>query len=361
MVELIAAHDGEAVLVRYLPQLEAEYAYWMDGAATLAPGSSFRHVVRLPDGVLLNRYWDDRAAPRDKSYREDVDTAARANRPAEEVYRDLRAGAEKGWDFSSRWLADGKTLSTIRTTAIAPVDLNALMVHLEQTLAKAYRLKGDGAAAGRLQAAADRRADAIRRLMWNAKAGVFADLLWREGRLSDTLSAATVAPLALWRRQSEGGPRGRRDAPRPTSRARRPRNDARRHRPAMGPPERLGSAAISGDQGSERLRRTGACTRDCAPLDRHQRPRLCSLGRPGREVRCRARATRGSGGRPRRRIRVAGRVRLDQWRAGRADGRISRSRSQGAREHALAMRTVSLQRSPDGVAQTAFAACGVPA
>ena len=197
MVELIAARDGDAVLVKYLPELEAEYAYWMDGWAALAPGAAFRHVVRLPDGVLLNRYWDDRAAPRDESYREDVETAASANRPAEEVYRDLRAGAETGWDFSSRWLADGKTLATIRTTAIAPVDLNALMVHLEETLAKAYRLKGDAAAAKRLQAAADGRAAAIRRLMWNAGAGVFADYLWREGRLSDALSAATVAPLAF--------------------------------------------------------------------------------------------------------------------------------------------------------------------
>ncbi len=197
MVELIAARDGDAVLSRYLPELEAEYAYWMDGSASFAPGAAFRHVVRLPDGVLLNRYWDDRAAPRDESYREDVETAASANRPAEEVYRDLRAGAETGWDFSSRWLADGKTLATIRTTAIAPVDLNALMVHLEETLAKAYRLKGDAAAAKRLQAAADGRAAAIRRLMWNAKGGFFADTLWREGRLSDALSAATVAPLAF--------------------------------------------------------------------------------------------------------------------------------------------------------------------
>ncbi len=197
MVELIAALDGDAVLVKRLPELEAEYAFWMDGAATLAAGSAFRHVVRLPDGVLLNRDWDDRAAPRDESYRQDVETAARSGRPADEVYRDLRAGAETGWDFSSRWLADGKTLSTIRTTAIAPVDLNALMVHLEQTLARAYRLKGDATAAERLQGAADRRAAAIRRLMWNPKAGVFADYLWREGRLSDALTAATVAPLAF--------------------------------------------------------------------------------------------------------------------------------------------------------------------
>ncbi len=195
MVELIAAHEGHEVLIRYLPELQAEYDYWMDGADGLAAGSAHRHALRLADGTLLNRYWDDRAAPRDESYREDVETARRANRPAAEVYRDLRAGGESGWDFSSRWLADGKDLWTIRTTAIAPVDLNALMMHLEQTLAKAYRLKGDPDDAQRYQARADKRAAAIRRLMWNAEAGFFVDYLWREGRQGDALSAATVLPL----------------------------------------------------------------------------------------------------------------------------------------------------------------------
>ena len=50
MVELVAAHEGDAVFVQYLPELEAEYAYWMDGAQDLQPGSAARHVVRLLTG-----------------------------------------------------------------------------------------------------------------------------------------------------------------------------------------------------------------------------------------------------------------------------------------------------------------------
>jgi alpha,alpha-trehalase len=195
MVELIAARDGDQLFVDYLPELRAEYDYWMEGAEKLVPGSAHRHVLRLPDGALLNRYWDDRATPRDESYRKDIETAHRANRPAAEVYEDLRAGGESGWDFTSRWLADGKDLSTIRTTAIAPVDLNTLMMHLEETLAKAYQLKGDLEEAQRYRALADNRRATIGRLMWNAKAGFFVDYLWQEGRQSDTLSAATVFPL----------------------------------------------------------------------------------------------------------------------------------------------------------------------
>jgi alpha,alpha-trehalase len=195
MVELVAANDGEKVLIDHLPELQAEYDFWMDGADRLEPGSAYRRALRVSDGAVLNRYWDDRAEPRDESYRQDVETARRTNRAPAEVYRDLRAGAESGWDFSSRWLADGKDLTTIRTTAVAPVDLNALMKHLEETLAKAYRLQGNETAANRYLALADRRSAAMRRLMWRAESGFFVDYLWRDGRQSDALSAATVFPL----------------------------------------------------------------------------------------------------------------------------------------------------------------------
>ena len=69
------------------------------------------------------------------------------------------------------------------------------MVHLEETLFKAYRLKGDLEEAQRYRALADNRRATIGRLMWNAQAGFFVDYLWQEGRQSDTLSAATVFPL----------------------------------------------------------------------------------------------------------------------------------------------------------------------
>jgi alpha,alpha-trehalase len=195
MVALIAEHDGTNVLRTYLPQLQAEYGYWMQGATTTPAGHAFAHVVRLSDGTLLNRYWDARAAPRDESYKEDVDTAAHSNRPKGLVWRDLRAGAESGWDFSSRWLADGKTLATIRTLEIAPVDLNALLVHVEQMLARGYGLEGDVQRARDFNARAERRASAIRRLMWNKRLGAFTDYLWPANRQTGTLTAATLYPL----------------------------------------------------------------------------------------------------------------------------------------------------------------------
>src|SRR6202021_2864860 len=91
---------------------------------------------RLADGALRNRYWDDRPAPRDEAYREDALLAqATRDRDPADLWRNVRAAAESGWDFSSRWFADGKTLASIRTTRFAPVDLNSLMFMMERIVA----------------------------------------------------------------------------------------------------------------------------------------------------------------------------------------------------------------------------------
>ncbi len=166
MVRLVAEKDGDAVYAQYLPELQREYAYWMNGSEGLAAGHANRHVVRLADGTLLNRYWDERAAPRDESYREDVATSQQTpQRNAEDLWRNLRAGGETGWDFSSRWFADGKTLATVDVTSLVPVDLNCLLVDLERALAKAYRMRGDVTHAENMAQRAASRADTIRRVL----------------------------------------------------------------------------------------------------------------------------------------------------------------------------------------------------
>ena len=63
----------------------------------------------MSDGSLLNRYWDDLDTPRDESYREDAELGRANPRSAAALYRNIRAGAESGWDFGSRWFADGRS------------------------------------------------------------------------------------------------------------------------------------------------------------------------------------------------------------------------------------------------------------
>lgn len=196
MVALVAQRDGDATYVRYLPELRKEYDYWMAGADTLKPGEAARHVVRLADGTLLNRYWDARDAPRDESYREDVLTAqSTPQRAAADLWRNLRAGGETGWDFSSRWLADQHTLATIEITSLVPVDLNALLVDLERTLAKAYGLEGNAAEAQRMSQRAQQRTAAIDRVLWDPRLHAFSDYNFVRGTLTHRLTAATLYPL----------------------------------------------------------------------------------------------------------------------------------------------------------------------
>jgi len=194
MVELQAQHDGEAVLVKRLPQLEREYTFWMDGASTLAPGTAFRRVVKLGDGSVLNRYWDDLATPRDEAYLEDVETARNSGRPVTDVYRDLRASAESGWDFSSRWL-DGKELGSIRTTDIVPVDLNSLLYKLELTIARACKTAKRPDCQKDMTSRAKARRDAMFQWLWEGTIDTFFDYDWRNKRAIDKVTAATVYPL----------------------------------------------------------------------------------------------------------------------------------------------------------------------
>lgn len=195
MVDLLARLEGDSAYQRYLPQLQKEYAYWMEGAQTLKPGEATAHVVKLADGSVLNRYWDASDAPRQESWAEDRATAAQApDRPAPEVYRDLRAGAESGWDYSSRWLGDAKSMATIRTTAIVPVDLNSLMFHLEQTIAKACQQSSQPACTARYTQWAQARQKAVEQHLWNP-AGFYADYDWQKQALSDRISAASLYPL----------------------------------------------------------------------------------------------------------------------------------------------------------------------
>ena len=204
MVGLYARAADSARALRYLAALEAEHAFWMEGAGRLAPGTAHRRVVRLADGALLNRYWDDRPEPRPESFRED-DALAQRVPPAEReaLYRNLRAAAESGWDFSSRWMRDPADLRTIETTELAPVDLNSLLYNAERTIAALRRFRGrpgDAAVGARFAAAAVARRAALLAAAYDSAGGFFVDVRWRSGaRVSDrpTMAAAAVLYFGL--------------------------------------------------------------------------------------------------------------------------------------------------------------------
>jgi alpha,alpha-trehalase len=194
MVGLSAPEDTASAFAKYLPQLRREYAFWMDGERSVRPGEAFRRVVAMQDGTVLNRYWDDSDAPRDESYRDDTQLARDSGRPAAPLYRDIRAAAESGWDFSSRWFADGKSRATMDTTEIVPVDLNSLLYGMEIAIRRGCERSGDAACADEFKHRAARRRAAIERTLWDPS-GAYFDFSWTQHRRVPRLSAATLYPL----------------------------------------------------------------------------------------------------------------------------------------------------------------------
>jgi alpha,alpha-trehalase len=194
MVGLLSGAPGEAY-ARYLPQLRREYQFWMEGAQGLGAGTAHRRVVAMPDGAILNRYFDERDCPRDESYREDTELARASGRPPGQIFRDIRAAAESGWDFSSRWFADARTMATIVTTEIVPIDLNSLMFGLESAILAGCEQRSDEAGAAEFRARAATRRAAIDRYLWDPAAGVYFDYRWTERASIARLSAAALYPL----------------------------------------------------------------------------------------------------------------------------------------------------------------------
>lgn len=194
MVELLAKHKGNTIYKKYFSSLEKEYNWWMNGKDKLKTNEAYKRVVKLNDGTLLNRDWDDKNAPREESYVQDFETGKISKNIDGLAYTNLRAGAESGWDFSSRWFADTMNLNTIETTSILPVDLNCLLYAYENILSKAsanssvqkvkyYALQ------------ASKRKTAILKYFWNENDKFFFDYQFKNKTTTGRWSMAGVMPL----------------------------------------------------------------------------------------------------------------------------------------------------------------------
>ncbi|SHG90625.1 alpha,alpha-trehalase TreF [Pedobacter caeni] len=196
MVELLAEEKGDACYLKYLPQLKSEYAFWMNGVEKLSASEpAYEHSVKLPDGAILNRFWDKENTPRPEGYYEDLEIFNHATTDKKELYRNIRAACASGWDFSGRWFADGQDIGTIKTTDLIPADLNSLLWHLEATLGKAAKLAGNETEAGYYEKKAEERNSAIRKYLWNDDQGGYFDYDFKQNISSEAWSIAMAFPL----------------------------------------------------------------------------------------------------------------------------------------------------------------------
>jgi len=189
MIELLATNKGDAVFSKYLPALLKEHDYWMDKTHPT------KHVVKINDDVVLNRYYDKLDQPHAENYWQDATLSEECGGDTSLLYRDLRAACESGWDFSGRWFSDGKTFKTIQTTNLIPVDLNCLLYHLEYSIGKASQLNGDKMQADDFLARAEQRKAAVNQYFYNEQDGWYYDYDINEKKLSSQKTIAGIMPF----------------------------------------------------------------------------------------------------------------------------------------------------------------------
>lgn len=133
--------------------LEDEFNYWLEN-----------HTVDVK-GHLLARYGDHSYGPRPESYREDIETAHsfKTEEEKQSHYSELKAAAESGMDFSSRWFMNPDDnwsrkgdLTNLKTRSIIPVELNAILYWNAKIIAEFYRVAGNQAKADEFEVNAEK-------------------------------------------------------------------------------------------------------------------------------------------------------------------------------------------------------------
>lgn len=185
MVDLLYQKYGVDYIKPYLSSLEKEYQFWMKYRA-----------IKMPDGSILNHYFDNTTKPRQESFVEDFSLAEGLSEgEAQKLYQNIRAAAESGWDFSSRWLQNYMDLSTIQTADVVPVDLNGLLFGIENLLAKYFSELHEDRKAEYYLSQAEQRKLNMDKYFWNEERGFYFDYNLRLQSYSDIYALSGVVPM----------------------------------------------------------------------------------------------------------------------------------------------------------------------
>ncbi|TGJ88171.1 hypothetical protein E0Z10_g557 [Xylaria hypoxylon] len=184
--------NDTSILDRALPLLIKEHNFWMTNRTVQveANGSTY----------YLAHYAVQNSEPRPESYREDWVTANNNSYYAGSgiiypetnslnesekaaLYANLASGAESGWDYSSRWIANPSDavndvyfpLRSLNTVNVIGVDVNSILYANEITIAGYLRDAGEETEAAEFEELGENRSAAMFDLMWNDKYSSYFD------------------------------------------------------------------------------------------------------------------------------------------------------------------------------------------
>ncbi|XP_045412298.1 trehalase [Lemur catta] len=148
---------------------------------------------------ILNRYYVPYGGPRPESYSKDAELADTLPEGDQEaLWAELKAGAESGWDFSSRWLIGGSNpnlLSSIRTSKLVPVDLNAFLCQAEELMSNFYARLGNDSQARKYRTLREQRLDTLSAVLWDEDSGAWFDYDLETGKKNQEFYPSNLTPL----------------------------------------------------------------------------------------------------------------------------------------------------------------------
>ncbi|XP_069985201.1 trehalase isoform X2 [Penaeus vannamei] len=218
MVKLYMDQTNDLQFLRtHIDQLVEEFEFWENERSVEVQGRSGR-------SYKVAQYRAEVGEPRPESYREDYELAhtLKSDEAKEQLYVELKSGAESGWDYSTRWIinnntnkvgvfmialyfvcpfllhgkysllivmllalglwemsstpTDVGTLQDLKVTSIAPVDLNSLLCSNALTLAQFYRKLGNYTLERKFSNLADEKNTTMAELFWDSTDGTWYDV-----------------------------------------------------------------------------------------------------------------------------------------------------------------------------------------
>ncbi|KAL5552445.1 hypothetical protein UlMin_002621 [Ulmus minor] len=203
MICEIYKRTGDLELARKsLPVLIKEHKFWSSGI----------HKVTIQDvkarNHTLTRYYAMWNKPRPESSTLDEKLASNISDVSEkrQFYREVASTAESGWDFSSRWMRNPPDFTTLTTTSILPVELNAYILGMELDISFLAKVTGNSSISKRFTKASHTRKKAIESVFWNAEMGQWFDYwlsnrtcegaeTWKSSRQNHRVFASNFIPL----------------------------------------------------------------------------------------------------------------------------------------------------------------------
>lgn len=179
------------VLGEALDCMIKEHSYWMKNKLVEVEVNNIKY--------RLNIFKASTGKPRPESYFEDIHTASEYQTEEEraKVYCDIASAAESGYDFSSRWFKDPMNMSTIQTSDIIPVDLNAVLFRTELIISELCLLKGDLENSRLFKKHSIKRRLAVNKLLWSSENYCWADYNMKSNKLMDHFYVSNLSPICV--------------------------------------------------------------------------------------------------------------------------------------------------------------------